>query len=78
MTVVMNAGTMKAFRRALTVDHDTDIHVIAGDEAPNYFSLGTWDASRGAAMKVGIKWLEQNYPDCFAEVISVRIRLRKP
>lgn len=65
---------MRVLRNALYVTHrldnDTDIVVIAGDRPPQYAG----DPGKEAVMTVGLRWLEANYPQAFAEAISQRLR----
>lgn len=80
--MIVRDGRFPKLRKVLAVLADTKIDVVAGNGGPQYVMFRRTypgvpkhkfvDEER--VLRVGLRWLEQHYPDAFAEFVSARLR----
>ena len=75
--MMLSDGSIKEMRKVMAVLPDTAIHIVDGDEAPQYVEVINSPIIGHIVYQIGIRWLEQHYPEAFREVVTERLKRRK-
>jgi hypothetical protein len=79
--MLIKTGSLAIFRKKMGILDDTEIEVVPGDVQGQYVEAYHMITGSfcGVRYRIGIKWLEEHYPQEFKEVLIERlIRPHKP